>query len=400
MDSFYQEGQMKIIQKYLGQVLRPGWHKILQDPRRKSERSLEAILTAVMKGMLGGCRNLRSLELKTGLNRIPDTTIWDLLVKIDPTPLSQEIARGVKEAARSHEFDDKELPINLVVIDGKSVSVNTTPVNENSINRSQKGCKKYVNMVLRAFYASSSLKLHLGQHIMPKETNECGAFPAFVDKLIGLYGRTKLLEVISVDAAYTSKANARYLVSKGIKYILALKKSHLITQSARALLGTRDTPDRRECEKVNGKLVTRSLYRVEAAIIKGWESATEFWRVDSQTEYSNGKVVEESRYFVTSIAISKLSDAQVLRTVRRHWNIENNANWVLDTAWQEDRNPWCNKALELVSLLRLLAYNAIARLKFRRLRAKRNRAISWRDLLDIVNSLLFPLKNMNSFATL
>ena len=158
--------------------------------------------------------------------------------------------------------------------------------------------------------------------------------------------------------------------------------------------------DREEIEKVNGKLVTRSLYRVEAAIVKGWESATEFWRVDSATEYSSGKIVKETRYFATSIALSKLSNTQVMRTVRRHWSIENNANWVLDTAWQEDRNTWCNKALELISLLRLLAYNAIARLKFRRLRSEKNRSITWRDLLDVVCSVLFPLKNMGNLAAL
>jgi hypothetical protein len=56
--------------------------------------------------------------------------------------------------------------------------------------------------------------------------------------------------------------------------------------------------------------------------------------------------------------------------------------------------------LELISLLRLLAYNAIARLKFRRLRSNKNRATPWRDLLDIVGRVLFPLKNMNDFATL
>jgi len=394
---------MKIIQNHLGRVLRSGWHKILQDPRRKSERSLGDILTAVMSGMLSGCRNLRKLEHQTELrgSRIPDTTMWDLLVKIDPTALHQEIARGVKEAARSHEFDDKDLPINLVVIDGKSISVNSRPVNENSINRSQKGCKKYVNMVLRAIYASSPLKLHMGQYIMPKGTNECGTLPAFVDRLIALYQRTNLLEVVSVDAGYTSKTNAQYLASKGIKYIMALKREgSFITQSAIALLGTQRTPDREETEKANGKLITRSLYRAQASVVKGWESATEFWRVDSKTQYSNGKIIMETRYFTTSIAVSKLSDSQVMRTVRRHWSIENNANWVLDTAWQEDRNPWCNKALELISLLRLLAYNAIARLKFRRLRSNKNRATPWRDLLDIVGRVLFPLKNKVNFAAL
>jgi predicted transposase YbfD/YdcC len=396
---------MKIIQKHLRRVLRPGWHKIIQDPRRKSVRwNLGDILSPVMDGMLGGCRNLRSLEHLTNLSgkRLPDTTVWDLLVEIDPTPLNDEIARGVKDAARSHELDNKELPINLVVIDGKSVAVNPTPVNENSINRSQKGCRKYVNMMLRAVYASSSLKLHLGQHVMPKGTNEKGAFPAFVDKLKALYGRTKLLEVISVDAGYTSKKNAQYLASNKIDYIMALKNQRFsrITQAALAMLGTLKQPDRIEQERVNGKTVTRSLFRCTAPKLDGWESAREFWRVQSNTEYLNGKVVVETRYFVSSLAASRLSNRQVLHAVRLHWSIENNANWVLDTAWEEDGNPWCNKALELVTLLRLLAYNIIARLKFRRIRSEKNRGLPWKDILAIVQRVLFPLKLKDNFAAL
>jgi hypothetical protein len=258
-------------------------------------------------------------------------------------------------------------------------------------------------MVLRAFYASSTLKLHLGQYIMPKTTNECGAFPAFVDRLMALYQRTNLLEVVSVDAGYTSKKNAQYLASNGIKYVMVLKEKDgkTITRQAMNLLGARATPDRKESEKVSGKLVTRSLYRVKAPIVEGWESATELWRVDSETLYSSsGKIVRETRYFVTSVAISKLSDLHVLRTVRRHWSIENNANWVLDTAWEEDKNPWCNKALELITLLRLIAYNAIARLKFRRFRSIRMRSTAWKDILDIVSSILFPLKYIENLATL
>jgi predicted transposase YbfD/YdcC len=344
------------------------------------------------------------LEHLTNLSgkRLPDTTVWDLLVEIDPTPLNDEIARGVKDAARSHELDNKELPINLVVIDGKSVAVNPTPVNENSINRSQKGCRKYVNMMLRAVYASSSLKLHLGQHVMPKGTNEKGAFPAFVDKLKALYGRTKLLEVISVDAGYTSKKNAQYLASNKIDYIMALKNQRFsrITQAALAMLGTLKQPDRIEQERVNGKTVTRSLFRCTAPKLDGWESAREFWRVQSNTEYLNGKVVVETRYFVSSLAASRLSNRQVLHAVRLHWSIENNANWVLDTAWEEDGNPWCNKALELVTLLRLLAYNIIARLKFRRIRSEKNRGLPWKDILAIVQRVLFPLKLKDNFAAL
>ncbi len=395
---------MKLVHKHLRRVLRADWHKIFQDPRRKFRRwSLGNILDRLIKGMVGGCRNLRQLELLTGLcgDRLPDTTAWDLIVQLDSTPLNIEIARGVKEAARCHELDDKELPFNLVAIDGKSLAVNTSPVNEDSVNRSQKGCRKYVNMAFRAMLASKSLKLLMGQHMIPRGTNERGAFQAFMDKLIGLYGRTKLLEVVSVDAGITSKKNAQYLTNHDIDYIMVLKNRLFsrMTQEAQALLSNKAKPDKVEKENVNGKIITRELYRCVAPALKGWESATELWRITTSTERKDSSVAIETRYFVTSIATHQLSHRQVLRAVRLHWSIENNANWVLDTAWDEDRNPWSNKALELMSLLRVLAYNLIARLKFRRLRSS-NRNITWKNLLGIVQNTLFPHKNREFAATL
>lgn len=396
---------MKIIHKHLRRVLRPGWHRIFEDPRGKSGSWLFGdLLNQVFKGMLGGCRNLRHLELVTSLSgrRLADTTVWDVLVKLNAAPLNEEIARGVKEAARSHELDDRELPFNLVAIDGKSIAVNTKPVTTDSVNRSQKGAKKYVNTAFRAMLTSCSLKLLLGQHMIPRGTNERGALPTFIEHLVKLYGRTNLLEVVSVDAGITSKKNASYLTSCGINYIMALKnkRSSRMTQLAIALLGKDEQPLQVEREYSNGKTVTRSLYRSTAPEVKGWESATEVWRVDSTTHYGSGKVVVETRYFVSSIPQSRLSHRQVLRAVRLHWGIENNANWVLDTAWQEDDNPWCNKALELMTLLRVLAFNIIARLKFRRLRAIVKRALPWKNLLDIVQRTLFPLKNTEVAAVL
>jgi Transposase DDE domain len=387
---------MKVIHKHLRRVLRPGWHRIFKDPRGKTGRwSIGDILGPVMEGMLGGCRNLRHLELLTSLGRrrLPDTTAWDVLVELDAAPLNEEIARGVKEAVRSHELDTKELPFHLVAIDGKSVSVNTKAVNSQSINRSQKGAKKFVNMVFRALITSSSLKLLMGQHIIPRGTNERGAFQAFIEQLIRLYGRTKLLQVVSVDAGITSKKNAKYLSERSIGYIMALKnqRSSRMTQEAIRLFEN-SKPVRIECEHCNGKRTTRSVYRSEAPSVSGWESAKEVWRIDSVAQYSSGKVVMETRYFVTSLPKSRLSNRQVLRAVRLHWGIENNANWVLDTAWQEDENPWCNKALELMTLLRVLAFNVIARLKFRRLRAVVTRTLPWRSLLELIQRVLFPFK--------
>ena len=94
------------------------------------------------------------------------------------------------------------------------------------------------------------------------------------------------------------------------------------------------------------------------------------------------------RYFVTSIPLGKLTDVQVLDAIRMHWAIENNANWVTDTAWAEDDSPWCNKALVFVSLLRMLAFNVLSRLKTRRLRKKEDRQRSFKSIMQLVYAVL------------
>jgi len=77
------------------------------------------LLTVVAEALVSGCQSLREVERLTDACgvQIPDTTLHDILVKIDPTPLADELAKGVKEANRCHELDNKELPFRLTIID-------------------------------------------------------------------------------------------------------------------------------------------------------------------------------------------------------------------------------------------------------------------------------------------
>jgi len=173
--------------------------------------------------------------------------------------------------------------------------------------------------------------------------------------------------------------------------------------SWRALLlsmGERTHADKTESEYFNGKRITRRLFRCAVPELRGWKHAREFWRVEKTTKSSSGSVSIENRYFITSLRRQAVTNSNALKAVRLHWSIENNANWVFDTAWQEDDNPWCNKAVELMSLLRILAYNAVARLKLRRFRKAQNRQLSWRNVLAILRSSLFPFmqKDISALA--
>jgi len=403
---FFGEGIAVSIRKHLNRTLPRRWDRIVEDPRRYRRKwGFDHLLKVVAEALVSGCQSLREVERLTDASgvRIPDTTLHDILVKIDPTPLADELAKGVKEANRCHELDNKELPFRLTIIDGKCLSDTTYEVDTFSIRRTQKGCRKYVQHAIRAFHGSSTVKLLMGQERIPQGTNEKGVFPVFLKKLVRLYGRTNLLEVFSFDAGFTSIANAKAVVESGYDYVFALKdpRVHPITRQAMELLGLRTEADKVESEDVNGRRIVRKLYRCKAVAVKGWSHVQEFWRIQKEiTHVKSGKTTIEEHYYATSLAPSRLSHSQVLKTVRTHWSIENNANWVLDVAWKEDSRPWCNQALELVSLMRMIAYNIVARFRSRRTKQVLIRSCPWEQTLYFIKTVLFPLDERRTFVTL
>ena len=68
-----------------------------------------------------GCKTLRDIETLSEVyaERIPDTTLHDIMVQLDPEGLRAELARGVKHALREHELPKDEFPVRIVAIDGK-----------------------------------------------------------------------------------------------------------------------------------------------------------------------------------------------------------------------------------------------------------------------------------------
>ena len=89
----------------------------------------------------------------------------------------------------------------------------------------------------------------------------------------------------------------------------------------------------------------------------------QMWRVRQQTFTNGTLVVEELRYFVSSIPPTLLTPSQQLALVRLHWGIENNHNWTMDVAISEDDVQPCQQsrnAIEVVAWLRVLGYNLLA----------------------------------------
>jgi len=392
-----------VVKKHLARTVKFKWSNILQDPRStiNLEWDFDYLMNMIFYSMLTGQRNLRAVEdfSENYHIRVPDTTLYVLLSKIDPEPLRALIAREVKKAFRDHELPKDNFPVRITAIDGKCASISKEIVGHYSQKSDRNGKVQYTNRVLRAAHVSNETTLVLGQREIHGKTNEMNEFIPFINDLLNLYGKTEILDVISVDAGMISQKNADYLIANDLNYIMALKNPQkTLVELGRRLLSDRQKSDKKTIECKNGKKIIRQLYRCKAPVCPSWPHLKQFWRI-RQEVWCNGKVTIEERYFITSLCYTKLNNDEILKAIRMHWHIENNANWIFDTAWKEDNSPWCNKAFVFVTLIRILVYNIISRLKTRRLRQKNDRERSWNSILRMISIILIEIKQEHSIKT-
>lgn len=381
----------KVVKQHLKRLGSQTWFKQVNDPRSHVNRvwRFEYLLEVLYGAMLSGCKTLREVETFSELydERVPDTTLHDVLVALDDDDaLRQAIVEDNKAALRAHELPKAAFPIRITAIDGKSLSVSRQSVNENSDPIGGSGEGQYRHRALRALHVSNNTPLFLGQYELPNKRGEAPAFIPFVEQLVEDYGKTSLLEVFSVDAGMTSIANATYLSNNGYHYIMALKgPQQALFTLANTLATNAGEADKITVEHVNGNQVTRELWRFPITEHETWTHLNEIWHIKQTVLHnSNSKTTIEERFFLSSLSPRVLSKAQVLKAIRSHWHIENKGFWVLDTAFSEDDAPWTNHALSFITRLRLLAYNFIARLMTRRLRRKAHRALSRADVMMMI----------------
>ena len=104
-----------------------------------------------------------------------------------------------------------------------------------------------------------------------------------------------------------------------------------------------------------------------------WPGVRQLARVERQRELWRGaacvKVTREVSYALTSLPPERADAAAILAALRGHWRIENQAHWVRDVVWDEDRSQVRNSAAPQVlaagrnlaaALLRRAGYGNLA----------------------------------------
>ncbi len=87
--------------------------------------------------------------------------------------------------------------------------------------------------------------------------------------------------------------------------------------------------------------------------------------------------------------------------MRAHWGIENDANWTMDAIWREDSRCWVRMgtAMELLGLLRILAFNLVRLLRHRVLKGPDGELLPFRRLLELMRiALCTPMEDAAGFG--
>jgi len=190
---------------------------------------------------------------------------------------------------------------------------------------------------------SHRLGLTLGHEAVDEKTNEITAVQAVLRGLV-LEGR-----VVIVDALLTQRAGAQTIVEGGGAYVMVVKDNQpRLRQDIAGLLatpahvpGVEPLRHAQTVERGHGRHERRTL--TVRAVLPGdgdWPHARHVFRIERRRiQLRTGEVSTEAIEGVTNLAVDEATPHDLLRFLRDHWHIENQAHYVRDVTFDEDRSP-------------------------------------------------------------
>jgi len=364
-------------------------------------------------------RNLNSIARKLTPRAISDTTLDTEIRRLNHDYLSTKLVEQIRNFNRSKMLKPSGLPCGVATVDGKNLATLDHDADGTGHRRTSENAKwhkkdkktagrgkpYWLMPVLRATLTSAEARPCMLQMALPPGAGESTVCPDFVDALHQAYGKSDLIEIFDFDSGFTSLVNADHVNAHGYAYVFGLKGNQMaLHDEARRLLYRKAKSEGPEAqtdwEPRNGGRIRRKLWRTREMCgywtdAGCWGHLRQTWYVLQETEYPDGRVEREDRFFLTSLLWNRLSASQILTLVRRHWAIENDTFNSLDLQWREDSGPWCTQGQSVwcLGLLRIMAYNIVQSLRRRRLRPKNDMGawlspMRWRTLFEKIKDAL------------
>jgi predicted transposase YbfD/YdcC len=158
--------------------------------------------------------------------------------------------------------------------------------------------------------------------------------------------------ILTWDALNTQKDTVKLTISKKAHYVAALKKNQHSLYDDVSLYFSESTCKKMEndnkhyintVDKEQSGICTRAYYLCDnikwLSQRKEWAGLKSIGCVRRTLEKLNGETTVETRYFLCSITDIKW----FAKSVRAHWQIENNLHWHLDYTFEDDHNTTMQK---------------------------------------------------------
>jgi predicted transposase YbfD/YdcC len=188
---------------------------------------------------------------------------------------------------------------------------------------------------------ASEFGLSLGQVACAEKSNEITAIPELL-RLVDIKGT-----IITIDAMGTQKAIAAQIIDSQADYVLALKGNQetlhqqvidYVDQQSKNDFADVKARQHVTKEKGHGREEIRSYIQMPVPdTLRGLE----LWKglksigIATLVCVRNGQETVETRYFISSLAVSV---KQFAHAIRSHWGIENSCHWTLDMTYREDES--------------------------------------------------------------
>jgi predicted transposase YbfD/YdcC len=332
----------------------------LPDPRldRRKRHKLVDVLTLAICGALCSVDNFVELER---FGRAKEKWFRTFLELPNGIPSHDTFGRvlGLLEAWRFRELFirwaqslSSELQVKHVAIDGKTL--------RGSVDRAN---GRWPLHMVSAWAVDAGLVL--GQVKTAEGSNEITAVPELL-KLLELKGC-----LVTVDALHCQKETVKELHEKGAEYVIAVKENQpelrwqiaeyfdeeVLAELKRGKGTYRATKDRE-----HGRVETRRYWLTGdvgwLTDLESWPGVTAIGRVERVREPKQGQASREVTYYLCGL--KEVEVKGFARAVRGHWGIENSLHWVLDVAFDEDRNrARMGDAQENFAMMRQVALNLI-----------------------------------------
>ena len=315
-----------------------------QGKRHKIELIVILVILAIISGYQGYHaigdfiqRNKKELisYFKPEKGRLPSfSTVRRVMNDIN----FDELCKIFEKWSRNYiEIKEKE----WISLDGKAIS-GTIPEEEH----------KFVNLV-SLFAIDKKLVYSMGK--VEEKSNEIPK----VQELIENFPAQKV--IFRMDALHCQKKTIKKILEKQSYYVLQVKTNQRKLYKKIEFI-TKYFPKVASNimhEKNRGRIERRELiiYKGGMDLKYEWDKLKYIIKVKRTVKYKDGKITEETAYFITNL---RESAKFFNKGIRGHWNIENSLHYVKDVVFKEDRlKIRSGMAPQNFSLLRSFVMNVL-----------------------------------------